>query len=130
MTATTACKWTCTGCGVSTSRSDDAAVPIPAAWDDCAEGVFCLGCRRRRVAEAAVDSAPDDSNRDKRAKLRRAALLEFEVRRDPDRTNGSIAKACRSSIPAVAAARQRLGAPAPPPPTPYRGSPARSAARP
>jgi hypothetical protein len=31
------------------------------------------------------------------------------VRRDPDRTNGAIAKACRSSIPAVAAARQSLG---------------------
>jgi hypothetical protein len=38
-------------------------------------------------------------------------MVEFEVLRAPDRTNGSIAKACRSSIPAVAAARQRLGAP-------------------
>jgi hypothetical protein len=126
----TARKWTCNGCGVSASRSDEEAVPIPANWDSCAEGNFCLGCRRRRVAEAAVDSAPEDCNRDNRAKLRRAALLEFEVQRDPDRTNGSIAKACRSSIPAVAAARQRLGAPAPPPPNPQHTFRSRPTARP
>lgn len=127
MTAT-ATKWTCSGCGVSTSRSDEEAAPIPESWDRCAEGDFCLGCRRRRVAEAAVDSAPEDSNRDARAKLRRAALLEFEMRRDPDRTNGSIAKACRASIAAVAAARQRLDAPAPPP-TPSRYTPPPSSFR-
>lgn len=121
MTAT-APKWTCTGCGVASSRSDDEPVPIPESWDSCVDGTFCLGCRRRRVTEAAVDSVPGDGNRDKRAKLRRAALLEFEVRRDPDRTNGSIAKACRSSIPAVAAARQRLGAPTPPPPPSRAGA--------
>lgn len=124
----TASKWTCSGCGVSTSRSDAEAAPIPDSWDSCAEGDFCLSCRRRRVGEAAVESASDDCNRDKRAKLRRAALLEFEVQRDPDRTNGSIAKACRSSIAAVAAARQKLDAPAPPP-TPNRYVPSRSAAR-
>ena len=124
----TASKWTCSGCGVSTSRSDAEAAPIPDSWDSCAEGDFCLSCRRRRVGEAAVESAADDCNRYKRAKLRRAALLEFEVQRDPDRTNGSIAKACRSSIAAVAAARQKLDAPAPPP-TPNRYVPSRSAAR-
>jgi hypothetical protein len=122
MTAT-AHKWTCTECGVSSSRSDAEPVPLPECWDSCADGTFCLGCRRRRVGEAAVDAAPEDSDRDGRARLRRTAVLEFEMRRDPDRTNGSIAKACRSSIAAVAAARKRLDAPAPPPAT-YR-SPAR-----
>jgi hypothetical protein len=125
----TATKWTCSGCGVSASRSDEEATPIPESWDSCAEGTFCLGCRRRRVGEAAVESAPEDSSRDNRAKLRRAALLEFEVRRDPDRTNGSIAKACRASIAAVAAARQKLDAPAPPP-TPSRYTPVRATDRP
>ncbi|MDQ2631100.1 MAG: hypothetical protein M3Y75_09040 [Actinomycetota bacterium] len=121
-------KWTCSGCGVSTSRSDEAAAPIPESWDSCAEGDFCLGCRRRRVGEAAVESAPEGCNRDARVKLRRAALLEFEVRRDPDRTNGSIAKACRASIAAVAAARQKLDAPAPPP-APSRYTPPLSSPR-
>jgi hypothetical protein len=124
----TARKWTCSDCGVSASRSDEEPVPIPATWDSCADGTFCLTCRRRRVGEAAVDSAPADSDRDKRARLRRTAVLEFEVQRDPDRTNGAIAKACRSSIAAVAAARQKLDAPAPPP-TPNRYQP-RSAVRP
>ena len=118
MTAT-ARKWTCAGCGVSASRSDEEPVPIPETWDNCAEGSFCLGCRRRRVGEAAAEAAPEDSNRDDRAKIRRTAVLEFEVQRDPDRTNGSIAKACRASIPAVVAARDRLGAPAAPVATPF-----------
>jgi hypothetical protein len=122
MTTTTARKWTCAGCGVSASRSDDEPVPLPETWDSGAEGSFCLGCRRRRVGEAAVDSAPEETNRDDRAKLRRSAVLEFEVRRDPDRTNGSIAKACRASIPAVAATRDKLGAPDAPAPTPYRNA--------
>jgi hypothetical protein len=43
--------------------------------------------------------------------LRQAAVVEFEVRRAPERTNGSIAKSSRSSIPAVAAARRRLECP-------------------
>jgi hypothetical protein len=111
VTLTTARKWTCGGCGVAASRSDAEAAPLPESWEVCADGTFCLGCRRNRAAEAAVDSAPAESDRGARARLRRAAMVEFEVLRAPDRTNGSIAKACRSSIPAVAAARQRLGAP-------------------
>lgn len=112
MTRATARKWTCAECRVSTSRSDAEEAPLPDSWEICADGTFCLGCRRRRVAEAAVDSAPEGTNRDARARLRRTAVVEFEVRRAPEKTNGSIAKACRSSIPAVVAARQRLGVPA------------------
>ena len=112
MTAVTAMKWTCAGCGVAASRSDAAATPLPRAWEACGEETFCLGCRRRRVGEAAVDSAPASTDRDGRAKLRRSALVEFEVLRAPERTNGAIAKAARTSIPAVVAARRRLGVPA------------------
>ena len=108
MTVTTARKWTCAGCGVSASLSDTAEIPLPEAWESCADGTFCLGCRRQRVAEAAVDAAPT-LDRDGRARLRRTAVIEFEVSRAPGKTNGSIAKACRSSIPAVVAARRRLG---------------------
>jgi hypothetical protein len=35
-------------------------------------------------------------------------LIEFEVRRMPERSDGSIAKACRTSASTVAAARERL----------------------
>jgi hypothetical protein len=108
MTTTTARKWTCAGCGVSASLSDAGEIPLPEAWEDCTDGTFCLGCRRTRVAEAAVDSAPEAMDRNDRARLRRTAVIDFEVARAPDKTNGSIAKACRSSIPAVVAARRRL----------------------
>lgn len=101
-------KWACDDCGVSVSRIDGAAAPLPATWTSSAEGDFCLVCRRARAGEAALDGAPSDSGRDARTKLRRDGLIEFEVRRTPDRTDGSIAKACRSSAVAVAAARRRL----------------------
>ncbi len=109
----TAKKWTCDQCGVSVSRMDGSRVELPEAWDKSAEGLFCLNCRRDRAAQAALQSAPDDSPIEVRAKLRRAALIEFEVSRRPDHGDGAIAKACRSSVSAVAAARQRLKLPAP-----------------
>jgi len=101
-------KWTCACCGVSASRIDGAPAPLPDSWVSTTEGVFCLTCRRQRAAEAALDAAPSGCDRDARAKLRRAGLIEFEVRRTPERTDGTIAKACRSSAVAVAAARRRL----------------------
>lgn len=101
-------KWTCEGCGVSTGRIDGAPTPLPDTWVSTAAGAFCLSCRRQRAGEAALEAAPEGSDRDTRAKARRAGLVEFEVRRTPDRTDGSIAKACRSSAAAVAAARRRL----------------------
>lgn len=101
-------KWTCGGCGVSTSRIDGEQAPLPDNWTSSAEGDFCLACRRQRAAEAALETAPDDSGRDARAKLRRAGLIEFEVSRTPDRTDGAIARACRSSAATVAAARRRM----------------------
>ena len=106
-------KWTCDRCGVSIGRMDGASVPFPDAWAHERSGTYCLGCRRDRAAEAALDGAPDDSPIEARAKLRRAALIEFEVSRRPDHNDGAIAKACRSSVSAVAAARQRLELPAP-----------------
>jgi hypothetical protein len=109
VTSTIAPSWSCTGCGVAASRSDAEKIPLPESWEDCPDGTFCLGCRRQRAAEAAVDSAPPATDRDARARLRRSAVIEFELLRAPDKTNGSIAKACRSSVPAVAAARRRLG---------------------
>ena len=109
----TAKKWTCDRCGVSIGRIDGAPVSFPEAWAHEPSGTFCLGCRRDRAAQAALDAAPDDSPIEVRAKLRRAALIEFEVRRRPDHNDGAIAKACRSSVSAVAAARRRLELPAP-----------------
>jgi hypothetical protein len=106
-------KWTCEGCGVSVSRMGGEKVELPATWTCDRHGTFCLNCRRERAAQAALDAAPEDTTIDERAKLRRAALIEFEVSRRPDHGDGVIAKACRSSVSAVAAARRRLKLPAP-----------------
>jgi hypothetical protein len=84
---------------------------MPESWITSADGQFCLVCRRERAAEAALDAAPSDSDRDTRAKLRRAGLIEFEVRRAPDHADSVIAKACHSSPAVVAAARRRLESP-------------------
>jgi len=111
MSPTKAKKWTCDRCGVSVGRIDGSLVPLPDPWTHERAGTFCLGCRRDRAAEAALDRAPDDSPIEVRAKLRRAALIEFEVSRRPDHNDGAIAKACRSSVSAVAAARRRLELP-------------------
>lgn len=119
-TAKTAKKWTCDHCGVSVSRMGGERVALPDTWDSCADGTFCLVCRRERAAQAALESAPSDSPIEVRAKLRRAALIEFEVRRTPDQGDGAIAKACRSSVSAVAKARERLQLPKPAAPPPRR----------
>jgi hypothetical protein len=108
-----AAKWTCDHCGVSVSRMGGERVELPNTWVTSTEGTYCLICRRERAAQAALEAAPENSPLEVRAKLRRAALIEFEVSRRPDHGDGAIAKACRSSVSAVAAARQRLKLPAP-----------------
>jgi hypothetical protein len=113
-----AAKWTCDGCGVSASRADGRPVSLPDCWARSAEGTLCLLCRRERAAEEALAAAPNDSPLATRAALRREALIEFEVRRRPGHTDGAIAKTCRSSVSAVAAARRRLQLPDAPAPTP------------
>lgn len=109
----TAKKWTCAECGVTVSRAGGERVALPDTWAHGKEGTFCLLCRRERAARAALDAAPADCGLEERAKLRRAALIEFEVKRRPSHGNGEIAKTCRSSVAAVAAARKRLKIPAP-----------------
>jgi hypothetical protein len=113
-TATQAKKWTCDHCGVSVSQMGGESVELPDTWITSSEGTYCLICRRERAAQAALEAAPENSPLEERAKLRRAALIEFEVSRRPDHGDGAIAKACRSSVSAVAAARVRLKLPAPP----------------
>ena len=58
----------------------------------------------RRGAWRLGDEAPAQ-----RAKIRSQAVVEFEIRRDPDRRDGDIARAARCSVMAVSKARKRLG---------------------
>ncbi|HEX6689254.1 MAG TPA: hypothetical protein VF085_11425 [Solirubrobacterales bacterium] len=105
----TARKWTCGRCGVSVSRIDGSSVALPETWTTATDGNFCLTCRRERAGEAALDAAPAGCSNDIRAKVRRTGLLEFELRRTPDRADNAIAKACHTSVSAVATARRAVG---------------------
>lgn len=115
----TATKWTCDRCGVSVGRMDGTRAELPDTWTSSAAGKFCLGCRRERAGEEALESATSEA-RDARVKLRRAAIVEFEVRRTPEHADNAIAKACGSSAAAVAEARRRLGVAPPLPSTAKR----------
>jgi hypothetical protein len=113
MSKSEATVWTCDRCAVSAGRIDGDVTPLPASWESSAKGRFCLTCRRERAGEAALEAAPRDSPVDARAKLRRAALIEFEVARTPEHPDGVIARACHTSVTAVTRARDRLHLPDP-----------------
>lgn len=82
----------------------------PAGWMKRGEHTYCLSCRRALATEEADAASPKGSTLEERAKIRTAALIEFEIDRDPDRPNGEIAKVVRCSVPAVLKARKRLEA--------------------
>ena len=107
MTTATA-EWTCGRCDVTVRFMPDAErVGLPTHWVEQDGEAYCLACRRALAVEEAIE-ASDETAGESLAKLRTAALVEFELRRDPDRANGEIARACRSSVPAVVKARRRL----------------------
>jgi hypothetical protein len=102
-------KWRCECCDVTISYmpGHERKGP-PAGWETKGKTSFCLRCRRTAAAEAAVDAAPANTSREERAKMRAAAILDFEILRDPDRPNGEIAKVVRCSVPAVLKSRKRV----------------------
>lgn len=103
--------WTCGRCEVTASWMPGTERPeLPAAWVEQEGEVYCLACRRELAGEAGLAGVSEDVPPAKRQQLRTVARVEFEVSRDPERADGHIAKACRTSIPAVRKARARLGA--------------------
>lgn len=106
--AADAVRWSCARCEVSVGRIDGEPALLPASWSRSGGQVLCLTCRRAQAGEAAMDSAPARSTREERVRLRRTALIEFEIGRTPEAPNRTIANACRTSSLAVAAVRQEL----------------------
>jgi hypothetical protein len=82
----------------------------PKTWAKDGGQIYCLACRRERAAEASLEAAPEDTPAEARVKLRQAAVIGFEIDRDPDRTNGEIAKAARCSPLTVTKVRKALEA--------------------
>jgi hypothetical protein len=83
---------------------------LPSAWVKRGGELYCLACRRELAAEAGADAAPSGTTTQRRAELRAAALIDFEVSRNPERSNSEIARVIGTSVPAVVKARQRLNA--------------------
>ncbi|MGN6216056.1 MAG: hypothetical protein ACTHN7_03735 [Solirubrobacterales bacterium] len=103
-----AARWSCARCGVSVGRIDGETAELPKSWSRSGGETHCLSCSRARAGEAAMESAPAATSREERVRLRRAALIEFEIGRAPEAPNRTIALACRTSTGAVASVRERL----------------------
>jgi hypothetical protein len=104
-------RWTCSRCQVTVRWAPGYEhLERPSAWAEEGGEVYCLACRRELAAEAGVDAAPSATTVKRRAQLRTDALIEFEVSRDPERPDSQIARAIRTSVPAVVKARERLRA--------------------
>jgi hypothetical protein len=100
-----AVRWSCARCGVSVGRIDCEPTKLPETWTSLDEEIFCLGCSRARAGEAAIESAAGENSGEQLARIRRTGLIEFEILRDPEASNRTIARACRTSSSAVANAR-------------------------
>jgi len=111
--AAEAIRWSCARCEVSVGQLDGEPTLLPTTWSEADGRVLCLTCSRAQAGEAAMDLAPAATSREDRVRLRRTALIEFEIDRAPEAPNRTIALACRTSAAAVAAVRTELEHPAP-----------------
>ena len=82
---------------------------MPATWTRSDGQTYCLGCSRARAADAAMDFAPETASPDDRIRLRRNALIEFELARTPTAPDRVVANACRTSSKAVSTVRGEMG---------------------
>lgn len=101
-----AVRWSCARCGVSTGKIDGTRMALPGTWTRTGESIFCLSCSRALAGDAAIDCAADDCSREDLVRIRRKALIEFEIRRSPEAPNRKIAEACHTSTATVAAVRE------------------------
>ena len=100
-------EWRCARCRMTSRWTEGLGASAPPNWIR-ADGLFyCLVCRRERAIDAAIEKAGPEISTADRAKLRSSAVVDFELERNPDRTEGEIAKAARASISAVRKARKR-----------------------
>jgi hypothetical protein len=102
--------WTCTRCEMTVSFSPEVKRPrLPPTWVRENGELYCLSCRREMAGEAGLAGIDEDTPNQARLKIRAQARIEFEIKRDPDRQDNRIAKACGTSTVAVRKARVRLG---------------------
>lgn len=102
--------WTCARCEMTLSFAPEVTRPrLPTTWARQDGLLYCLSCRRDMAGEAGLEGINEDTPNDKRLKIRSQARIAFEINREPERPDGEIAKACRTSTVAVRRARARIG---------------------
>lgn len=101
-------RWTCDRCAVSFGQIDGDPCPLPEAWAQSEDGTFCLACSRANAVDAALAADAEGGSREDRVRLRRTALIEFELRRLPEATDNSIARVCRTSTVTVTKVRRDM----------------------
>jgi hypothetical protein len=95
---------------VTVSFAPEVELPrLPANWVEEDEELYCLGCQREMAGEAGLAGLEEDASDQTRTQLRSQARIEFEIKRDPERQDNQIAKACGTSTVSVRKARDRLG---------------------
>jgi hypothetical protein len=100
---------TCARCGVTSRWMAGHKHPYhPPSWAIDGGELYCLACRRERAGEAGIADAPDGTPGADLIRARQAAVIAFEIRREPARSNGEIAKATRCSPMTVMKVRTRL----------------------
>jgi hypothetical protein len=103
-----ATRWSCARCEVSVGRLDGGESNLPDTWSSVEGLIYCLSCSRARAAEVACDDAPDECSAEDRMRLKRRAIIAFEIDRAPTALNRTIANACRTSSKTVALVREEL----------------------
>ncbi len=103
-------RWTCDRCAVSFGQIDGDPCPLPKAWAVSGDGIFCLACSRANAVDAVLEATAEDRSREDRVRIRRTALIEFELRRLPEAPDNSIARVCRTSTATVTRVRRAMEA--------------------
>jgi hypothetical protein len=95
---------------VSVGQIDGGSSALPETWTQSGDSTFCLGCSRALVGEEAIDAAPETTSPEGRMRIRREALIRFEIDRTPMASDRAIANACHTSLKAIATVRGELAA--------------------
>jgi hypothetical protein len=100
---------TCDRCAMTTRWVAQDSESVPPNWIERGKRAYCLACRRELAVDEALAELGDTAPASGRATIRSQAVVDFELRRNPDRRDGDIARAARCSVMAVSKARKRLG---------------------
>jgi hypothetical protein len=107
----TGSEWTCARCGVTASFMPGVVElsGLPTSWEESGGVAYCLSCRRKLAGEARAAAVADEDSAPELLRADAEGRIEFELRRDPDRCDTRVARACGTNVVMVRQVRERLG---------------------